>query len=161
MGLIHGTTRRILVMAIAAACLAAAIGGVSFARAGGSSGPQTLVFTEVDTGGKFINISHTQNGAPGDEFIFSGKLINSQNMRIGTLDAKCTLALHGRLLCEGTMRLRGGYVTLSGTVGANEPDGTVDHIAVTGGTGRFDNAHGQLISKSTGQNTASDVLDLD
>ena len=158
---IQGTARRLLFMAISAAVLAAAIGGVSFARAGDGSGPQTLVFKEVDTGGKFINISHTQNGAPGDEFIFSAKLINGQNMRIGTLDAKCTLALNGRLLCEGTMRFRGGYVTLSGTIGADEQDGTVDHIAVTGGTGRFDMAHGQLISTSTGQNTANDVLDLD
>jgi hypothetical protein len=161
MGLIHGTTRRILVMAVAAACLAAVIGGVSFARAGGSSGPQTLVFTEVDTGGKFISVTHTQNGAPGDEFIFSAKLINGQNMRIGTLDAKCTLALHGRLLCEGTMRFRGGYVTLSGTLRADEPTGTIDRIAVTGGTGRFDQAHGQLISKSTSDTTSSDVLDID
>ena len=161
MGRIHGTARRVVIMAAACAVLAAAIGGVSLARAGGSSGPQTLVFKEVDTGGKFINISHTQNGAPGDEFIFSAKLINRQNMRIGSLDAKCTLALHGRLLCEGVMRLHGGTLTLQGTVGADEPNGTVDHIAVTGGTGSFDQAHGQLISRSTSDSTSHDVLDLD
>jgi hypothetical protein len=161
MGRIHGTARRMLIMAIAAACLAAAIGGVSFARAGDTGGQQTLVFREVDTGGKFISVTHTRNGAPGDEFVFSGKLINRQNMRIGTLDAKCTLVLHGRLLCEGTMRFRGGYVTLSGTVGADEATGTTDHIAVTGGTGRFDMAHGQLFSTSTSDTTSHDVLDLD
>lgn len=161
MGLIHGTTRRILVMAVAAACLAAVIGGVSFARAGGSSGPQTLVFKEVDTGGKFINVSHTQNGGPGDEFVFSAKLINGQNMRIGTLDAKCTLVLHGRLLCEGTMRFRGGYVTLAGTIPANQPVGSTSRIAVTGGTGQFDQAHGQLFSKMVNDTTSKDVLDLD
>jgi hypothetical protein len=161
MGKIHGTTRRIVIMAIACAVLAAAIGGVSLARAGGSTGPQTLVFTEVDTGGKFISISHTQNGATGDEFIFSAKLVNGQNMRIGSLDAKCTLALHGRLLCDGVMRLHGGTVTLQGSIRADEPNGTVDHIAVTGGTGSFDQAHGQLISRSTSDSTSHDVLDLD
>ena len=161
MRMVHGTARRVVIMAVVAAVIAAAIGGVSLARAGGSSGPQTLVFKEVDAGAKFINISHTKNGAPGDGFIFSAKLINRQNMRSGSLDAKCTLALHGRLLCEGVMRFHGGTVTLEGSVGANEPHGTIDHIAVTGGTGSFDQAHGQLISRSTSDTTSHDVLDLD
>jgi len=159
---IHGTARRVVVMAVAAAVLAAIVGGVSLARAGGSTGPQTLVFNEIDTGGKFINISHTQNGAPGDEFVFSAKLVNGQNMRIGSLNAKCTLVLHQRLLCDGVMRFRGGTLTLEGLVGANENStGTTDHIAVTGGTGRFDRAQGQLFSTSTGDNTSHDVLDID
>ncbi len=161
MGRIHGTARRIVIMAVAAAVLAAVVGGVSFARAGSGGGQQTLVFKEVDTGAKFINISHTKNGAPGDEFTFTAKLINRQNMRIGSLQAKCTLGLQNRLLCDGIMRFRGGYITLYGTVGANEPDGTLDRIAVTGGTGRFDHAHGQLLSRSTSDNTSNDVLDLD
>ena len=157
-----GTARRIAIMAVACAVLAAAIGGVSFARAGAStSGPQRIVFNEVDTGGKYINISHTKNGAPGDEFIFSAKLMNRQNMRIGLLDAKCTLMLHRRLLCEGVLRLRGGTVTLQGLVSDNHTNGTTDHIAVTGGTGRFDKAQGQLFSRSTSDNTSHDVLDLD
>jgi hypothetical protein len=59
---------------IVAGLIAAAVGGVSLARAGGTNHGRTIRLTEVDSGGKFISISHTQNGAAGDEFIFSANL---------------------------------------------------------------------------------------
>jgi hypothetical protein len=159
---IHGTARRVVITAVAAAVLAGVVGGVSFARAGGDGGQQQVLrFKEIDTAGKFVSISHTKNGGPGDEFFFSAKLVNGQNMRIGRLDAKCTLGVQHRLLCEGVMHLRGGYITLAGSVSDNEADGSTERIAVTGGTGRFDQAHGQLFSTSVSDNVSRDVLDLD
>jgi hypothetical protein len=35
------------------------------------------------------------------------------------------------------------------------------HIAITGGTGRYDNASGQITSTSTGPTTYQSVVDLD
>jgi hypothetical protein len=158
---IHGTARRVVITAVAAAVLAGVVGGVSFARAGGDSGQQVLRFREIDTAGKFVSISHTKNGGPGDEFFFSAKLVNGQNMRIGRLDAKCVLGVQHRLLCDGVMHLRGGSVTLAGSISDNEADGSTDRIAVTGGTGRFDQARGQLLSTSVSDSVSRDVLDLD
>ncbi|HEY0389708.1 MAG TPA: hypothetical protein VGC71_14805 [Gaiellales bacterium] len=160
MRLIQGTVRRIALTAVVVALIAAAVGGVSLARAGGSGGPERLVFNEIDTGAKFVNISHTKNGAPGDEFIFSAKLVNRQHVRIGRLDAKCTLVLHGNLLCEGAIKLRGGTITLQAVIRADESANATDHIAVTGGTGRFDEARGELVSTTTSENTSHDVLIL-
>jgi hypothetical protein len=35
------------------------------------------------------------------------------------------------------------------------------HIAITGGTGRYDNARGQITSTPTGATTSQSVVDLD
>lgn len=154
----NGALRRGLMTAAVAAVVAAAVGGVSLARAG-SSGDRTLRVTEVQTGSAFVNISHSQQGAPGDEFIFHAKLRKAGN-RVGSLDAKCTLMLHHLLQCEGTAHLRGGTLALSAGITDAESNSTA-RIAITGGTGRYDHAHGELISTSTGKNTNRDVFDID
>jgi hypothetical protein len=155
----NGALRRGLMTAAVAAVVAAAVGGVSLARAG-SSGDRTLRVKEVQTGSVFVNVTHSQHGAPGDEFIFHAKLLKAGNT-VGTLDAMCTLVLHNRLQCEGTAHLRGGTLALEAGVSSNASDGGTTRVAITGGTGRYDHAHGELISTSTGQNTARDVFDID
>ena len=52
---------RVLMTAMVAGLVAAAIGGVSLARAG--SGDRTMTLTEVDTGARFVNITHTPRAA--------------------------------------------------------------------------------------------------
>lgn len=71
----------------------------------------------------------------------------------------CTLMLRGRLQCQGTARLAGG--TLALIAGVDQSDSTPDHIAIVGGTGRYDQAHGQMTSTSTSQTTSRDVFDID
>src|SRR3954454_16100059 len=115
------TVGRLVLTACVAGLIAAAIGGVSLARAGGTNHGRTIRVTEVDSGGKFISITHTQKGGPGDEFIFSANL-RKHGHKVGTLNAKCTLMLHGKLQCEGTFKLLGGTLSASALVPANEPD---------------------------------------
>ena len=74
MRMFNTTVGRLVLTACVAGLIAAAIGGVSLARAGGTNHGRTIRVTEVDNGGKFINITHTANGGPGDEFIFSANL---------------------------------------------------------------------------------------
>ncbi len=154
----NGALRRGLMTAAVAAVVAAVVGGVSLARAG-SSGDRTLRVTEVQTGSAFVNISHSQKGAPGDEFIFHAKLRKHGNT-IGTLDAKCTLMLQNQLQCEGTAHLPGGTLALSAGITEAQSNSTA-HIAITGGTRAYDHAHGELISTSIGKNTNRDVFDID
>ena len=90
MRMFNTTVGRLVLTACVAGLIAAAIGGVSLARAGGTNHGRTIRVTEVDNGGKFINITHTANGGPGDEFIFSANLRHAGH-KVGTLDAMCTL----------------------------------------------------------------------
>ena len=156
----NGALRRALITAVVAGCVAAAVGGISLARAGGSSGDRTLHFTEVQTGSVFVNVRHSTHGRAGDEFIFHARLEHPGGSRAGSLDAKCTLLLHNRLQCEGTARLAGGTLALSAGVSAADSV-KVTHVAIVGGTGRYDRAHGELTSTSTGDNTSEDVFDID
>ncbi|HEV8451693.1 MAG TPA: hypothetical protein VGQ45_09685 [Gaiellales bacterium] len=160
MRMFNTTVGRLVLTACVAGLIAAAIGGVSLARAGGTNHGRTIRVTEVDTGGKFISITHTEKGAAGDEFIFSANLRHHGN-KVGTLNAQCTLMLHGKLQCEGTFKLLGGTITGTALLPNNEPDGTTDHIAITGGTGTFRGASGQIDSTSINDNVSRDVIHLD
>jgi hypothetical protein len=151
--------RNLVVSAVAASAVAMAIGGVSFASAGGSSASRhTITLNEVVTNSAFVSISHTQNGAPGDGFILRSKLINGDGRRVGTLDINCTEVFGNRSQCVGTFSLPGGTITGSALVPNNGNAPT--HIAISGGTGRYAHVSGQGISYTTGQNTNRDVLEL-
>ena len=156
---ITGAIRRGLMTAAVAAAVAAAVGGVSMARAGGS-GDRTVTLTEVQTGGTFINVRHSKGPKAGDEFAFHAKLKNHEGTTVGSLDAICTLVLHARLQCEGTARLSGGTLALSAGIPAGDNVRTT-HVAIVGGTGRYDRAHGQMTSTTTGSTTSRDVFDID
>jgi hypothetical protein len=157
---LNSTARRVLVTAAIAGCVAAAIGGVSFAHAGGTTSDRTITLTQVQTSSKFVSISHTERGAPGDEFIFHSKLLNHAGDKVGTLDVFCVLVMNGRAQCQGTYRLAGG--TISGSALSDQTSLTT-HVSITGGTGRYDHAHGQVTETSTSQtsNTSQTVIDLD
>jgi hypothetical protein len=153
------TLRRVVMTAVAASAVALAIGGVSIARAGGRHATDhTFTLTETDTNFHFVSISHTQNGRPGDEFIFHGKLTGADATTVGTIDVVCTLVFGGHSQCLGTFTLSGGTVTGSALVPTNGTSAT--HIAVSGGTGRFAKVRGQVTSTSTGTNTSTDVFHL-
>src|SRR6476619_1344736 len=105
MNKLHGKARRVLVTAVVAGVVAAAIGGGSRAHAGGSPGDHTMTLTETQTASKFISITHTQNGGPGDEFTFHSVVTNHDGARVGSLDVLCVVLLNQRLQCQGTYTL--------------------------------------------------------
>jgi hypothetical protein len=117
-----------------------------------------MVLTEVNNGGVFVNVRHQNRPRPGDEFIFRSKLLNADGDRVGSINGICTIVLRGKVLCQATVRLPGG--TLSATAVSTE-EARVTHIAINGGTGRYDRARGQVTSTTTGPNTSRDVIDLD
>src|SRR5689334_5079583 len=111
MNKLNRTTARVLVTALVAGAAAAVLGGASLAHAGG--GGRTLTLTEVQTGATFVSISHTPQGAPGDEAIFRSTVKDAQGRRIGSSSIVCQIVLGKQLLCSGVYRLPGG--TLTGT----------------------------------------------
>lgn len=152
------TLRRVLMTAIAASAVAMAIGGVSIARAGANHASQhTFTLNEVDNQSAFVNISHTKNGKPGDEFIFHAKFSNHSGKQAATGDVVCTLVFNGNANCVGTIVFPNGTLAVSAL--APNSNAAV-HVAITGGTGRYANVRGQMTSTSTGDNTDTDVFHL-
>lgn len=159
MKMFNNTARRVLLTAGVAGLVAAAIGGMSLAHAGGTNHHRTFTLREVDTGGKYISITHSKNGAPGDEFIFSANL-KRHGKKVGDLNAKCTLVLHNKLICEGVFRLPGGTLTAQ-TLLPSQDSNAPNHIAITGGTGSYRGATGEVVSTSVNDNVSRDVFHLD
>lgn len=152
--------RRIVLTGLVATILAAAIGGVSLARAGGSTSDQRLVLKQVDAGAAFVNISHSTGAPkPGDGFIFRAKLFRN-GMRVGWLNVVCTQLIGTQDQCQGTFTLPGGTLVGSALTSTMNNE-SVTHIAITGGTGRYDQASGQAWSTNTSEHTARVVIDLD
>lgn len=156
---INRTVARALVTALAAGLVAAAIGGVSLARAGG--GDRTIVFTEVQTGATFVSVTHSPQGAPGDEAIFRSVLKDAHGRAIGTSSVVCQIVLAGKLQCNGVYTLPGGTLTGTAIAPASQSSTAPVHVAITGGTGRYDLASGQATSTPQSDTVNKTVIDLD
>ena len=89
---------------------------------------QEAGFTIIDTA--------PEGDSPGDQILFTDTLLDQAGNRVGRDEARCTLMFGGDVLCDATFVLDGrGQLTIEG-VGLT--------FAVTGGTGEFMKARGQL-----------------
>ena len=82
----------------------------------------------------------------GDTIVFTQKLYTDETKttQIGTDEAYCVRTVVGvRQLCTGIFYLRGGTITITGP----ETSG-VHSLAITGGTGRFLGARGEVVLNS-------------
>lgn len=156
---INRTAMRALVTAAVAGVAAAALGGVSLAHAGGTD--RTITVTEVQTGAAFVSVTHTQQGAPGDLGIFRSAVKNAAGRQIGSSSVACELVLGHLLQCNGIYRLPGGTLTGTALVPASQTSTAPVHIAITGGTGVYDNASGQATSTPQSDTVSRTVIDLD
>jgi allene oxide cyclase len=156
--------RKLVATACASALLAVAIGGGAFASAassGGGAEPQTITLIDKTVAQQFVDLG-AKGFSVGDEFIFTSRLWNlARTQRLGVLHGVCTVdstAGQGSAHCVGTAHLRGGTLEFAGE-GSNGP---VSVFAITGGTGRFIGARGQVTSRSlNAQDTISrDVIRL-
>jgi len=99
----------------------------------------------------------------GDEFFTTGQpaFATGTTQRVGTLDGAETIvgiAHQGTVLQNGTLRLHGGLVMFAGV--ARHSDQPF-RLAVTGGTGSFANATGQLTVLSENRHTKTTNLELE
>jgi hypothetical protein len=85
-------------------------------------------FTIVDTA--------PHGDSPGDQILFTDDLFDPAGRRIGRDEARCTIMFRGDVLCDATFILAGrGQLTI---------EGVNLTFAVTGGTGEFRKARGQM-----------------
>jgi hypothetical protein len=152
----------IAVMALVAGAVSPALGSSSQGAASTASGHAdkrqtirvTAVFTEFDA---TIDV-----GAPGlslgDEVVFSGNLLRNGG-QVGRVGVVCTFvstqnADRVEAQCPATATLPGGQITTQGTIVNRSLNFT---LPLTGGSGRYDRARGQVVSRDTSTPTQPQV----
>jgi allene oxide cyclase len=133
------------VSAIAAGAMVVAIGGTSFALASGGAGEDTSFrLIEVRTAVTALDLPPS-GGSIGDEFVLAGRLRNAADTHtVGSSNDVCiALSASGTpLQCSGVITLEGGTLEIAG----NAPGGPNFALGISGGTGAYDDAHGQLVA---------------
>jgi hypothetical protein len=147
----------IAVMALVVGAVSPALGSSS-QGAGSTGGGHTIrvtaVFTEFDPN---IDV-----GAPGfslgDEVVFSGNLLRNgeQVGRIGVVCSFVSTANADRVeaQCPTTSILPGGQITTQGTIVNRSLNFT---LPITGGSGRYQGASGQVVSRDVSTPTQPQV----
>jgi hypothetical protein len=102
-------------------------------------------------------------GAPGpsvgDQQIISMNVFRG-SMRLGESHVVCTVVRPGTAQCENFTSLPGGQITASGVVTDAQEETSPFTQAITGGTGAYRNAHGQLTVSEAGPRPATLTFQL-
>lgn len=151
------------VVAISSALVTQTDAGVALAGGGGKAQTGTTIkLLEDEARGTSVPIGHHTGLAAGDENVQTRTLRTMQKKPVGQLNISC-VATKGGLdwisICTGVYTLARG--TLVGTT-INRPSQGPNtlHIAVTGGTGRYEGARGSILSVGSGTGLATDTIHL-
>jgi hypothetical protein len=125
------------------------------ARAPAAVGPGTIRITDIESLHKIIDRGRRGTGV-GDVEIVRLRLYNRRitTRTIGRGDLVCTFVDTRIRLCEGAYALPRGKLVVSGTISSR----LLFDLAVTGGTGLYDNARGSLTVTTTGFRPRREVL---
>ncbi|HEX6011267.1 MAG TPA: hypothetical protein VFY87_05550 [Geminicoccaceae bacterium] len=149
----------IAVVALVVGAVSPALGSSSQGAASTASDKQqtirvTAVFTEFDPN---IDV-----GAPGfslgDEVVFSGNLLQD-GKQVGRVGVVCTFvstanADRVEAQCPATAILPGGQITVQGVIVNRALNWT---LPITGGSGRYDRARGEVVSRDISTPTQPQV----
>jgi hypothetical protein len=149
--------RNLLATAAAAALVASVVGGVSLASATGRGGDREFVLVERQVSQHFVDLGVAGLGV-GDHAVFRSVFRTPGGAKAGDVHVVCTLVSKAAAQCDATARLHGGTLELSGLFNITSPD---VQLAITGGTGAYDRARGQLSSHHVAGNVSRDTFDVD
>jgi len=128
------------VTAVGAVAATAAFAGSS----PGLTGPRVIHVVERPVTDQIIDIGR-KGDSPGDQLPFANPIYNGSNSRrVGSDQGNCVRASasQGRWECMWTTFLGGGQITVEGPFIDSK---TTTLLAITGGTGDFRNARGQMV----------------
>lgn len=117
----------------------------------------TLVFKSREKGSTFTHVRNTegasrQSNLQGDVIAFSNPLVDDEGKVVGRDEISCVTSTGARnfkkstVSCHGTFVLRDGTLTVQGLI---EPGRATSRAAVTGGTGAYTGAQGEVVSRGS------------
>ncbi len=147
--------KRLAFLGTAIALVALAVGVVSpaWGASGGKHGQTTFRLLAVTTELQF------QGTALGDQIVFTNKLLKGDT-EVGHEGAVCTVTSVARqeAQCVATFSLRGGQITAQALVHLG--DLTPYRVAITGGSGRYEGAEGQIEVQPVSQDSGIHIFHL-
>jgi hypothetical protein len=153
--------RRLGVSALLVATLALAVSSALAASGGKSTTGTTIHLLEDEAPPTSVPIGQHTGLTAGDEGVLTRSLFTMQRKPAGQLNIICVATMGGQnwiQICTGVYELAGG--TLVGTTIVRPSLGSNTlHIAVTGGTGRYEGARGSILSVG-GNQVANDTIHL-
>jgi hypothetical protein len=146
------SARRITRAAVAASAVVAMSAGVLVVGQQSSQAASEADDTLTGRGGqeKFVDVGRS-GPSVGDRYVFSENLFDEDKNRVGRLAGSCDVNSvkrnsNGKVKdalqqCVATFRLSDGQITVQGAFWFSDEDPT---LAITGGTGDYDDASGEL-----------------
>ncbi len=118
-----------------------------------------LAFKTEETSFTAVPVSGQQEATPqpGDYVVITDDF-RSGGKKVGGDFVHCTLITTEASLCSIGVELQGGELTLEG-VGPAGGSGSFD-VAITGGTGKYEKARGQVHFASTGAKTGEETFTI-
>ena len=132
----------IVALALVATSASAHDNGKSFELTGKAIAPPT----QIDLG--------TPGPSTGDQQIISMDVFKGDK-RVGESHVVCTVVREGIVQCDNVTNLPGGQIVATGLVTSEQEEQKPFTQAITGGTGVFRNAHGQLTVSEAGPQPAT------
>jgi hypothetical protein len=154
--------RKLLPIATAAALAALVVGGISGAAGSGASTARHFTLIEITVDETFVDVDNSQSAPTvGDEFIFKNRLKNrSETRTVGSDTGICTFTSVSEqdftVHCIVTVSLHGDTLEANALI-----SGSTFKAAITGGTGRYDKARGQVFGRDLGENKTQLRFDID
>jgi len=145
---------------VAVVAVSSALAGVHAETGAKAATGTTINLLEDENGSTFVRIGRHTGAAPGDQGLLSRTLRTMQKKPIGQLNISCVVTkggLHSTSICTGVYELPGG--TLVGTT-IGHGSQSAYHIAITGGTGRYEGARGSILSVAGSTGFAKDTIHL-
>jgi hypothetical protein len=159
--------KKILLVLGFAGVAALAVTGAALATGGSDGGAtdQTLVLTDITQHETDLDADQSHSFTAGDQFIITDVLKRS-GMRVGKLHAICeAISVNPRnesavAHCVATANLAAGSIEFAGTATFSAASGDAN-LAVTGGTGRYDEIHGQVHIHEVSNTRSILTIDID
>jgi hypothetical protein len=136
-------------------------GGLTMALAGNNiTAPETLVLTETNLKGRFVDVGKPGFG-PGDSFFFVSSLTDpADSSKVGSVHGQCSAHIGHWQICEaGAFLVDRGEIFVSGVIPATDQLADFD-LAITGGTGEFENVRGSVHINQISNTESEDTLTL-
>ena len=159
------------IIGILAIALALIVGNLTLTSATASSSSSNdhrttlhLVSNTVD----FADLDFNETGPSlGDQFVFNDNLFQN-GKRVGEDHGSCTLvritgtgaSSEFTVVCHVTLVLAGGQITAQGALTFTGEGPQTNTIAITGGTGAYQTAHGQVRARDVSETRAALTVQL-
>lgn len=168
--LTKGSTMKGLIATLGVA-LALIAGNLTLTSATASNGShddhrKTLHLVSKTVDGADLDFNEEGFGL-GDQFVFTDNVFKN-NKRVGELHGWCALAretgtgadARSTLECQATLVLAAGQITLQGAPSFTEEGPQINTVAITGGTGAYKTAHGQVRVREVSETEAELTVQL-